>query len=464
MSKERRKPRGRAGRRADENSRGRLTRRGKFVVRGGVALVVLLLVAGGAGAWIYQNLNGNIHSADIDDKLGADRPANMSPGSKNILVVGSDSRAGDNGKYGKGLTTMQSDTLMVMHVAANREWATVVSLPRDSWVGIPACDRGNGTRSTPHHFKINEAFAVGGTSGDVAGAAACTIKTVEQNTGLRIDHFMSIDFQGFKGMVNALDGIEVCPETAIHDKKAHLDLEAGCQTIKDEKALGYVRTRYSVGDGSDLGRIGRQQEFMEALVAKAQKKLTSPTALYGFLNSATKSLTTDKELAGVTPIAALASELKGIPGDRLTFLTVPNYAREADVPTDKANVVWQYPQAADLFTSLATDKEVDKKSLEAAGKNPVYAATIQVRVLNGTGKPGQAATVAEALRTAGYTVIGTGNAPQGTSRTAVTFPQGLDRQAKVLASRLPKTRATQDAAAAPGAVTLTVGEDFDGLR
>ncbi|MEU9620687.1 MULTISPECIES: LCP family protein [unclassified Streptomyces] len=433
-------------------------------VRGGAALAVLLLAAGGAGAWIYQSLDGNIHSADIDDKLGGDRPANMSPGSKNILVVGSDSRAGDNGKYGKGLTTMQSDTLMVMHVAANREWATVVSLPRDSWVGIPACDRGNGTRSTPHHFKINEAFAIGGTSGEVAGAAACTIRTVEKNTGLRIDHFMSIDFQGFKGMVNALDGIEVCPETAIHDKKAHLDMEAGCQTVRDEKALGYVRTRYSVGDGSDLGRIGRQQEFMEALAAKAQKKLTSPTALYGFLDSATKSLTTDKKLAGINPLTGLASELKGIPSDRLAFLTVPNYGREADVPTDKANVVWQYPQAADLFTSLAADKEVDKKALEARSKNPVYASTIRVRVLNGTGKPGEAAKAAEALRTAGYTVVGTGNAPSGKGKTSVAFPQGLDQQAKALASRLPEVRATQDPAAAPGVVTLTVGENFDGVR
>lgn len=301
MGGERRKPRGRAARGAAGEPPTRLTRRGRLLVRGGAVLAVLLVAAGGAGLWAYQSLDGNIHSADIDGRLGDERPSNASPGSKNILVVGSDSRDGDNGKYGKGLTTMQSDTLMVMHVAADREWATVVSLPRDSWVRIPACDRGDGTTSKAHQFKINEAFAVGGTSGEVAGAAACTIKAVEENTGLRIDHFMSVDFQGFKGMVNALDGIEVCPETAIHDTKAHLDLDAGCQTVKGEKALGYVRTRYSVGDGSDIGRIGRQQEFMEALAAKAQKKLTSPTALYGFLDSATESLTTDKKLAGIKP-------------------------------------------------------------------------------------------------------------------------------------------------------------------
>ncbi|WP_436846577.1 LCP family protein [Streptomyces niveus] len=464
MGGERRKPRGRAARGAAGEPPTRLTRRGKLLVRGGAVLAVLLVAAGGAGLWAYQSLDGNIHSADIDGKLGDERPSNASPGSKNILVVGSDSRDGDNGKYGKGLTTMQSDTLMVMHVAADRERATVVSLPRDSWVRIPACDRGDGTTSKAHQFKINEAFAVGGTSGEVAGAAACTIKTVEENTGLRIDHFMSVDFQGFKGMVNALDGIEVCPETAIHDKKAHLDLDAGCQTVKGEKALGYVRTRYSVGDGSDIGRIGRQQEFMEALAAKAQKKLTSPAALYGFLDSATESLTTDKELAGIKPLTALASELKRIPSDRLTFLTVPNYPREADVPTDKANVVWQYPQAADLFASLAKDREVDKKSVEADSENPLYAAAVRVRVLNATGKAGEAAKVADLLRAVGFTVVGTGNAPQDSDDTSVSFPGGLERQARALASRLPGTKPSEAGDATPGEVTLTVGGDFDGVR
>lgn len=464
MGGEHGKPQARAARDGGGEQAARLTRRGRILVRGGAVLAVLLAAAGGAGLWVYQSLDGNIHSADIDSKLGGDRPANSSPGSKNILVVGSDSRDGDNEKYGKGLPTMQSDTLMVMHVAADRKWATVVSLPRDSWVLIPACDRGDGTTSSEHRFKINEAFAVGGTGGGVAGAAACTIKTVEANTGLRIDHFMSVDFQGFKGMVNALDGIEVCPETAIHDTKAHLDLDAGCQTVKGENALGYVRTRYSVGDGSDLGRIGRQQEFMEALAAKAQTKLTSPTALYGFLDSATDSLTTDKALAGVKPLTALASELKSIPGDRLTFLTVPNYPREADVPADKANVVWQYPQAADLFSALAKDREVHKKSVEAGSENPLYAAAVRVRVLNGTGRAGEAAKAAELLRTVGFTVVGTGNAPKNTDNTSVTYPGGLERQGRALASRLPGTPASPDAESTPGEVTLTVGGDFDGAR
>ncbi|MGW7577723.1 LCP family protein [Streptomyces sp. NPDC054765] len=437
-----------------------MTRRGRILAWTGGTLGVLLLGTAGVGAWVYQHLDSNIHGADIG--VDGARPVNLSPGSKNILVVGSDSRAGANAKYGKGLTTMQSDTLMVVHIAANRKWATALSFPRDSWVQIPACTRGNGSQSSPHHFKINEAFSIGGDTGNIAKAAACTIKTVEKNTGLRIDHFTSVDFQGFKGMVNALGGIEVCPKHAIHDKKSHLDMAAGCQNIQDEKALGYVRTRYSVGDGSDLGRIGRQQEFMKALAAKAQSKLTSPGELYDFLDSATKSLTTDKDLAGLKPLYDLAATVKDIPADRLTFLTVPNYYRESDVPTDKANVVWQYPQAGQLFSDLAHDRETGaagKAKLAEAAKHPMTAHSVQVRVLNGTGTPGRAASAAEQLRKLGFTVVGTGNAP-ATDKTTVSYPAALKAQSEVLAARLPGTKATESAGAAPGAVTLTIGPDF----
>ncbi|WP_329219306.1 LCP family protein [Streptomyces sp. NBC_01485] len=438
----------------------RLTRRGRIVAWGAGVTAVVVLGTGGVGAWIYNDLNNNINSADVDDKLGGDRPVNLSPGSKNIMIVGSDSRDGANAKYGKDLTTMQSDTLMVLHIPADRKWASVVSFPRDSWVEIPSCEKGDGKSSAPHHFKINEAFAIGGSNGKVGEAAACSIRTVEANTGLRIDHFMSVDFSGFKGMVDALEGIEVCPEQAIHDEKAHLDLPAGCQTVKGEKALGYVRARYGVGDGSDIGRIGRQQEFMDALAKKAKAKLTSPDAMYGFLQSITKSLTTDPDMAGIQPLYGLADQLKGIPSDRLSFLTVPNYGRVADQPTDKANVVWQYPQAADLFTSLAKDEEVTKPQLAEAKKNVVYASSVRVQVLNGTGVPGRAAAVAEKLKDAGYTVTGTGNAPATVAKSTVTYPAGLDTRAAVLASRLPNLRATADSSAAAGVITLVVGTDL----
>ncbi|GAA2609199.1 hypothetical protein GCM10009863_23460 [Streptomyces axinellae] len=442
-------------------------------------LAGLLLLGGGAALFAYLSLDGNIHSADIGDRLGGDRPDNLSPGSKNILVVGSDSRAGANSEYGKGLETMQSDTLMLVHLSADRKWAGVLSLPRDSYVPIPSCDRGDGTRSKPHSFKINESFAIGGLKGEVEGAAACTIKTVEHNTGLRVDHFMSLDFQGFKGMVNALGGIEVCPEEAIHDKKAHLDLAAGCQTIRNEEALGYVRARYGIGDGTDTGRIGRQQEFMRALSDKARSKLTSPKDLYGFLDSATKSLTTDKDLAGITPLYRLASSVQKIPENRLHFLTVPNYPREADIPTDKANLVWQQPQAATLFKKLAEDREVTAKALKSASAHPVHAAQVRVRVLNGTSEPGAAAEAAEGLRALGIRAT-VGNAAHSASKTSVTYAPGRRTQAGIVAAHLRDgiaPKAERDggdtggdsgggggSGAAGAEVTLTLGPGFEGVR
>jgi LCP family protein required for cell wall assembly len=431
-----------------------------------IAAALLVLGTAGVGAWMYSQLDGNIKGADLGDALGKDRPP-AARGGQNILVIGSDSRKGLGNSYGKNLTTMQSDTLMLLHTGSNGKWATVVSFPRDSWVQIPACARGNGTSSTPHHFKINEAFAIGGTTGDTVKAAACTIKTVEANTHVRIDHFLIVDFRGFGGMVDALGGVEVCPREPIHDKKAHLDLPAGCQIVKNEKALGYVRARYSVGDGSDIGRIGRQQEFMRSLADRAKSKLYNPSALYGFLNSGTKSLTTDSELAGIKPLYGLASRLKGIATDRISFLTVPNYPRERDVPTDKANVTWQEPAARGLFSAINRDHETTKADLKkVTALLPAPANTVRVTVLNGSGAPGAATDFAGRLRDFGFQITATGNAPSPSARTTLTYAPGQEQQAKALAAHLPGLKPEpSDRGQAGAAITLTLGKDlpsFDG--
>ncbi|MGI5138244.1 MULTISPECIES: LCP family protein [unclassified Streptomyces] len=442
----------------------RRRRRPKRRIGRWIALTVSVLILGTAavGGWVYTHLNGNITGADVGNSLGDNRPK-AAVGGQNILVIGSDSRKGLGDAYGKNLTTMQSDTLMLLHTGGDGKWATVVSFPRDSWVQIPACDRGNGTRSTAHHFKINEAFAIGGSTGDTAKAAACAIKTVETNTHVRIDHFLIVDFRGFTGMVNALGGVQVCPKQAIHDKKAHLDLKAGCQIVKDEKALGYVRARYSIGDGSDIGRIGRQQEFMQSLATRAKSKLYNPTALYGFLNSATKSLTADPGLAGLKQLYSLATSVKGIPTDRISFLTVPNYPRERDVPTDKANVAWQLPAAQDLFTALNHDREMTKADLKKAVHLPAPASTVHVTVLNGTDTKGEALKVADQLRALGFQITSTGNAPATAGKTTLTYAQGQSEQAQALAAHLPGLTPTLSRQAAAGAVTLTIGPDLPAL-
>ncbi|GJF24715.1 LCP family protein [Streptomyces sp. HO565] len=424
------------------------------------AFSLLVLATAAVGGWAYMHLNGNIKGADVSDALGDNRPK-AAAGGQNILVIGSDSRKGLGAAYGKNLTTMQSDTLMLLHTGGDGKWATVVSFPRDSWVQIPACDRGNGSASAAHHFKINEAFAIGGTTGDTAKAAACTIKTVEASTRVRIDHFLIVDFRGFTGMVDALGGVQVCPQQAIHDKKAHLDLEAGCQIVKDDKALGYVRARYSIGDGSDIGRIGRQQEFMQSLADRAKSKLYNPSAMYGFLNSATKSLTTDPDLAGIKPLYSLADSVKAIATNRISFLTVPNYPRERDVPTDKANITWQQPAAQQLFTALNHDRETTEADLKKlTAQLPAPANTVHVTVLNGTTTQGEALKVADQLRALGFQITATGNAPEPVDKTTLAYGPGQSEQARALAGHLPGLTAAPSPQAGTTAVTLTIGADM----
>lgn len=350
--------------------RSRARRRGRLWAWAGAALVVVLLAVGTAARVAYDTFNGNIHSTDISRRLGT-RPTDLHPRAHNILVIGSDSRAGTHGASGKGFVTAQSDTLMIVHIAANRRWAAVVSVPRDSWVEIPACDEGHGRRSTPHHFKINEAFALGSLYGGPAGGAACTIKTLEHATHVHIDHVIVVDFAGFRRTVNALGGVEVTTRTPIDDPRSRLVLPAGRHVLRGREALAYVRARYGLGDGSDLERIRWQQAFVAAMVRKARSRLYDPAATYRFLNAATRSLTTDRGLGSLRALYGLAADVKGIPGGKIDFVTVPTFPRQAVVPGDTANVLWKQPLAGQIFAALRTDTPIrGVRTTHAAAHRP----------------------------------------------------------------------------------------------
>ena len=320
-------------------------------------ILALILLVAAVGLYLtYRHLNHNVHARNIA-RLTGPRITDPVPGDQNILVVGSDSRAGTSGQYGnpQDYTTAQSDTLMIVHLAADRKWAEVVSIPRDSWVNIPACTMGNGQLSSPQQFKINEAFTLGSLYGDQATGAACTIKTLQAVTGVPINHFVAINFNGFKDMVNALGGVQVCTSQTINDPQSHLYLPAGYHTLNGNQALGYVRARYTLGTGSDLERIGRQQAFMSSLANRAQSELYNPIAIFQFLDAATRSVTIDSGMGGIQGLYALATELKRLPSDKLTFITMPTYPRSEVDPADTANVLWQQPEANQIFTSLRDD-------------------------------------------------------------------------------------------------------------
>lgn len=320
-----------------------------------------VVALGGAGlGYVYTQLNGNIESIDIDRVLGSARPADTDNGSQDILVLGSDSRSGgSNKRLGGGAADggARADTAMLVHVHKGRTAASVVSIPRDTLVDRPSCvDRSGQKRPAEKDVMFNSAYATGG--------AACTVKTVESMSGVRVDHFLEVDFTGFRRMVDALGGVEVTTTEKISDPESHLRLDAGTHRLSGTQALGLVRTRHGVGDGSDLGRIQLQQAFLKALAQQVEEVgvLSNPKRLYDLADTATKSVTTDESLGSVTALASFAGGLKDIGPSRMTMTTLPvEYDPDAPnrvlVDEDKAALVW---------SALRHDKAIPAKAKGSA--------------------------------------------------------------------------------------------------
>ncbi|MHC3470542.1 LCP family protein [Streptomyces sp. 7R007] len=331
----------------------RRRRRRRWVRGGGTAVALVVLGAVGAGAAAYVKLSGNITA---DDAAAAElaryekqRPTSLVKDAQNILLIGSDSRAGDgNARYGRDSGTERSDTTILLHLSAGRHSATAVSLPRDLMVDVPDCRRPDGSRSEPVFTMFNHAFQIGGS--------ACTIRTVEKLTDVRVDHHVVVDFHGFKEMVDAVDGVRICLREPVHDKAAKLDLPAGRVTLDGEQALGYVRARKSLGDGSDTDRMDRQQRFLGALVNKVRSNdvLLNPVKLYPVLDAATSSLTTDPDLANLRGLYELVRGMRDIPTERVQFLTVPRESYVYDSNRDQL----VEPAAQKLFERLRRDAPV----------------------------------------------------------------------------------------------------------
>ena len=340
--------------------------RRKILIVGASSLAILLVAVTGTGFVMFRHFNGNLRQADIRGLLGA-QPVDMHPQAENILVIGSDSRKGLGKAYGTGLVTDQSDTMMIIHIPADRKWAEVMSIPRDSWVDIPACEMSNGQFSAPTQYKINSAFATGNLNGNNTSlGVACAVKAIEQNTAIYIDHFIVVNFTGFQSMVAALGGVYECNPTPINDPNSGLHLAAGTHLLTPTQALGYVRARYTLGDGSDLERIGRQQAFMSSLISRVKSELLNPVAVYRFLDAATRSLTIDSQLGGITGLYNLGQSLRSIPTDKIAFFTIPNFPRGEQVPGDTANVLWTQPQDKEIFASFRDDVPASSTLFDSA--------------------------------------------------------------------------------------------------
>jgi LCP family protein required for cell wall assembly len=359
-------------------------------------LTAVLAFVGAGGATAAVRLAGNIVGVDTDSLLaGTDRPELVEPEDPNagrpinVLLMGSDDRSGANGDIvGDGEEGMRSDTTMLMHISADRQRVELVSVPRDSTVDVPACPATNGRTTSPlRDTKFNAAFAQGVETGrDVASGALCALATVEKLTDVRMDGFIVVDFAGFQRMIDALGGVEICIPQDIYSKKAgNLRLSAGVQTLDGPTALQYARARTGegLGDGSDLGRIGRQQELMAALARTVLSKnlLTDSPALLQFLGAVTGSLTMSDNFASVKGLAGLAYSARNVRPDTITFMTVPHAAD----PSNANNVVWT-DEADVLWENLRHDRPVTGEAPGAGTPSPTAAAEDEAP----SGEPGSA--------------------------------------------------------------------------
>ncbi|GII81466.1 hypothetical protein Sru01_64480 [Sphaerisporangium rufum] len=420
-----------------------------------VAAVAGVAVAGGAtlvGA--YTRLSGNIKHVAVDPGELGRRPVKLGR-AINVLLVGSDSRAGANAKYGHREFGERTDTIILAHISPRRDNALLVSFPRDSLVQLPACRAKNGLPGQRAHLgMINESFNFGGIG--------CTWQTIESLTGIHIDHFVKVDFTGFKSMVNALGGVEICVPKAIDDRKAMLRLPAGRQTVRGEQALGYVRARYSLGDGSDIGRIQRQQMFLASMVKKAMSGATlrDPATLFRFLDAATRSVTTDPALT-VGVMKDLAAGAQGLAAGNIRFVTTPwHYSL-----TQPGRVEWVQPQARQLFRLVATDGTLKGSQIRTGRQGKVPKSTVEVVVQNGTNRGGLGARVAADLERLGYPVVHVGDARRKPyPKTTIKYSPGGATSVPTLAGDLLVSRNLPVPAATTRRLVLVIGDDWRGVK
>ncbi|MFC7583383.1 LCP family protein [Nonomuraea antimicrobica] len=413
--------------RPSEPRRGRLTPLGWV----SLALTLVLVAVSLSGYGYYRYLESLIDRTPIQP--GASRPPET--GALNVLLVGSDSREGDNKAYGpqsQGLGE-RTDTIMLLHIAPNRDNATMISFPRDSMVMIPECTGTNGAVLTAGIRQINSAFNDGGIN--------CTIKTLESLTNIKIDHFVKVDFTGFKSIIDAIGGIEICLPKPVNDPQAKLVLDAGEHVVNGEQALGYVRTRYALGDGSDLSRIQRQQVFLTAVLKKVTDGglLADPGKLDAFLQAAIRAVSVDDGLS-LDEMLEIGRSVSGLTAKELKGITVPVEA----YPPDKNRVQFAEPAARDFFESVRLDTEITAAPTPGKSTAPkIENEQVRLQVLNATGEVGKASQVADALAAQGFVVAQVGNAAPAdttTIRYAKKDAQDGPAYGDVVAARLSKDK------------------------
>jgi LCP family protein required for cell wall assembly len=436
-------------------------------------LSATVLATSGIGRAVVSGVGDSIGRVDAFGGL-KDRPADDA--ALNFLLVGTDDREGVPAQvlqslHAGGESCHCTDTIMLVHLSATGDRASVVSIPRDSYVNIPAhLSPTTGQQEPATMGKINAAYGMGGP--------ALTVATVEQATGLHIDHYLQLNFLSFVSTVDALGGVPVCSSKPLHDPKSGLDLPAGTTRLDGAEALKYVRARY-VDPTADLGRMQRQQKFVAQVIQQATSSgtLLDPLRLRSVASTVLKSVKADEGLSG-KDLLALITRLKDLRPSSASFATVPLSDLNHVVPGWGSTVLWDQPRADALFTALRDDQPLTAppataapSAVGASGTGPSGAAAgpasvppgqVRVQVLNGAGVPGLATRADGELRAAGFATTGDARNAPGTdtaARTVVRYDPRWDVSVRTLAAALPGAQLVP-VAGLGGTMQVVLGTDF----
>jgi LCP family protein required for cell wall assembly len=429
-------------------------------------VVVGVLVAGTLAAYAkYRSYWDSIRRVDVAGLVGSQPPKLNN--AENILLIGSDTRAGQDGIGGSAAATPggRSDTLMLLHISPGHHEATVISIPRETMVPILSCPASDGT--TGQQAEPGQVELINATLN--FGGPVCTWKTFEAVTGIHLDHFIQLDFTGFEQVIDDLGGVTVCLPFPVDDPMSGLNLSAGRHHVFGREALAFWRTREDLGDGSDLERIVRDQYLMVALVQGMEHSglLHSPSKILKVVRDATNAMTTDMGL-DQNAMLQIAESLQGLSSSSVQFITAPN----VPYPANDNNVVFEQPQADELFSSIQHDTTLPKATKNKPAKKsttPTLDATpshVNVEVLNGSGIQGMAAQVGSDLTNEGFNVVSTGDASNfDYTSNVIEYAASSDMSAvNTLKSVVPNVQVVPDSSLTPGTVELIVGSDFSALN
>ncbi|RVW06455.1 LCP family protein [Rhodococcus spongiicola] len=456
-------------------SRDRKRRKLLLAGRSAIAFVAVLALLTTGVVWGYlRSTEGRFSQVSALDTDSTDIiDAGGQTGDETYLIVGTDTRAGAAGEVGAGTVAdaegARSDTVMLITVPADRSRVVAVSFPRDLDVQRPQCDgwdNDTGTYTDETYLaadgeKLNATYALGGPK--------CLVKVIQKMSGLKIGHFVGMDFAGFESMVDEVGGVEVCaPQPMIDGELGVILPTAGTQTLDGKQALDYVRARHIVYEGSsDYGRIKRQQYFLSALLREAMssKVLFDPGKLNGFINAFSES--TFVENIDTKSLLTLGQSLRNVDAGAVTFITVPT-----DGTNDRGNEIPRLDDIENIFQAIIDDEPLpgEKRSdEETPPAEPVPSPEqtllavspeeLNLQVSNGTGQSGLASTTADGLAAYGYQIYNIGNYDETSTETLVRFPPGYEAEAATVASSIPGA-VLEQASRLNNIVEVVLGTDF----